>query len=204
MFDGSSDLSNLSDLDVPLGVMVFNLSPFTLVALALIAMFLYGPDRLPKAVGEAARGLRRLRTALRGATDGVRRELGPEYQDLCLRDLNPRAFVAKHLLADDTPWDPPKPQWQPGPKPADWPAHVPFPSAAEMGMPEDADPFSAPIPRERTAPPAQGTSADAAPQEPVEETSPAAAAEAAGAGARASAVEASAPEGGGGVRMHDR
>ncbi|GHD98153.1 hypothetical protein [Streptomyces alanosinicus] len=182
--------------------MVFNLSPFTLVALALIAMFLYGPDRLPKAVGEAARGLRRLRTLLRGATDGVRRELGPEYEDLRLRDLHPRAFVAKHLLADDRPWDPPEPQWQPGPKPAGWPEHVPFPSAAEMGMAEGTDAFSAPIPHERIPPPEPGPSAQAAPHGPVEEASPAVAVGAAA--SRASAAEAPAPDSGGGVRMHDR
>ncbi|MEV5878829.1 hypothetical protein AB0L75_32345 [Streptomyces sp. NPDC052101] len=181
--------------------MVFNLSPFTLVALALIALFLYGPDRLPKAVGEAARGLRRLRTVLRGATDGVRQELGPEYRDLRLRDLNPRAFVAKHLLEDDRPWDPPKPQWQPGPKPEGWPEHVPFPSAAEMGMDEGADPFSAPIPYERTSPPARDTSA-AAPQGPVTQASPAAAAGVPA--SRMSAAEGSAPENGEGVRTHDR
>ncbi|ANP49431.1 sec-independent protein translocase protein TatB [Streptomyces griseochromogenes] len=169
--------------------MVFNLSPFTLVALALIALFVYGPDRLPKAVGEAARGLRRLRTVLRGATDGVRRELGPEYQDLRLRDLNPRAFVTKHLLEDGEPWDPPEPRWQPGPKPEGWPEHVPFPSAAEMGMDEGADPFRAPIPHDRTSPPARDTSADAAPAEQA---------------SRTSADHTSAPERGAGVRMHDR
>ncbi|EST23769.1 twin-arginine translocase TatA/TatE family subunit [Streptomyces roseochromogenus] len=187
--------------------MVFNLSPFTLVALALIAMFLYGPDRLPKAVGEAARGLRRLRTALRGATDGVRRELGPEYQDLRLRDLNPRAFVAKHLLEDDRPWDPPKPQWQSGPKPEGWPEHVPFPSAAEMGMDEGADPFSAPIPRERTSSPSRDTSADAVSQKPAEEASQASAEGAPVSQApavQASAAQASVPERGEGVRIHDR
>ncbi|OLZ65755.1 hypothetical protein AV521_30570 [Streptomyces sp. IMTB 2501] len=181
--------------------MVFNLSPFTLVALALIAMFLYGPDRLPKAVGEAARGLRRLRTVLRGATDGVRRELGPEYQDLRLRDLNPRAFVAKHLLEDDRPWDPPKPQWQSGPKPEGWPEHVPFPSAAEMGMDEGADPFSAPIPRERTSSPSPDTS-DAAPQKPAEEASQASAEGVPV--SQAPAAQAAVPERGEGVRIHDR
>ena len=187
--------------------MVFNLSPFTVVALALIALFLYGPDKLPAAVGEAARGLRWLRTVLSGATDGVRRELGPEYQDLRLRDLNPRAFVAKHLLEDDKPWDPPKPQWQPGPKPEGWPEHVPFPSAAEMGMDEGADPFSAPIPRERTSSPSQDTSADAVPQKPAEEAAQAAAEGAPVAQApavQASAAQASVSERGEGVRIHDR
>lgn len=182
---------------------MFNLSPFTLVALALIALFLYGPDKLPKAVGEAARGLRRLRTTLQGATEGVRKELGPEYQDLRLRDLHPRVFVAKHLLADDESWNRPQPQWQPGPKPQGWPEHVPFPSAAEMGMDERADPFSAPIPRERTSPVSPDPSADAASPTPVEEASRPAQVAQGSPASRRSAAEASAPESGEGVRMHD-
>ncbi|GGP92438.1 twin-arginine translocase TatA/TatE family subunit [Streptomyces melanogenes] len=129
--------------------MVFNLSPFTLVALALIALFIYGPDKLPKAVGEAARGLRRLRGALRDASEGVRNELGPEYQNVQLRDLNPRAFVRKHLLEEDQPDWTYKPNPVQPPKPEGWPEHVPFPSAEQMGLKEGEDPFTAPIPLEK-------------------------------------------------------
>ncbi|MDN3022775.1 twin-arginine translocase TatA/TatE family subunit [Streptomyces sp. S.PB5] len=147
--------------------MVFNLSPFTLVALLMIALFLYGPDKLPKAVGDAARGLRRLRTTLRGATEGVRKELGPDYQDLHLSDLNPRAFIRKHLLEEERTWERPEPVYPPGPRREGWPSNVPYPSAVEMGMPEEADPITTPIPLldKPPAPPAPGTSAD--PSAPV-------------------------------------
>jgi sec-independent protein translocase protein TatB len=142
--------------------MVFNLSPFTLVALLMIALFLYGPDKLPKAVGDAARGLRKLRTSLRGATDGVRKELGPEYQDLQLSDLNPRAFIRKHLLEDEErTWERPEPVYPPGPRREGWPSNVPYPSAVEMGMSDEADPVITPIPSldKTPAPSAPGTSA---------------------------------------------
>lgn len=148
---------------------MFNLSPFTLAALALIALFIYGPDKLPKAVGEAARGLRKLRTMFQSATDGVRGELGPEYQDLRLSDLNPRTFVRKHLLEDERTWERPEPPWEPGPKPSGWPTNVPFPSAAEMGMAEGDNAFTAPIPLRDTppTPPPRTPQADAQAQTPV-------------------------------------
>lgn len=131
---------------------MFNLSPFTLVALTMIALFIYGPDKLPKAVGEGARSLRRLRALLRGATEDVRKELGPEYQNLQLADLNPRSFIRKHLLEDEKEWQRPEPPWAPGPKPEGWPVNVPYPSAAEMGLKEGEDSFTAPIPRTETPP----------------------------------------------------
>lgn len=148
---------------------MFNLSPFTLAALALIALFIYGPDKLPKAVGEAARGLRKLRTMFQSATEGVRSELGPEYQDLRLSDLNPRSFVRKHLLEEERTWERPEPLWEPGPKPDGWPTNVPFPSAAEMGMEDGADAFTAPIPRRDTppTPPPRKPHADDEAQTPV-------------------------------------
>jgi sec-independent protein translocase protein TatB len=36
-----------------------------------------------------------------GVRDDIRTELGPEVADLDLASLNPRTFVAKHLLGDD-------------------------------------------------------------------------------------------------------
>ncbi|MFC7221067.1 sec-independent translocase [Streptomyces polyrhachis] len=174
--------------------MVFNLSPFTLVALALIALFVYGPDKLPKAVGEAARTLRRLRTMLSGATESVREELGPEYKDLSLRDLNPRAFIHKHLLEEEKPWVRPEPPFEKGSKPQGWPANVPYPSAASMGMPAGTDALTAPIPRMPT-PPMPQTNWRSPEQVKAEQAAAAAAAADTAAADSASADSASADQG---------
>ena len=69
--------------------------------LLVLALFVFGPDRLPGMAADAGRGLRRLRTYVRGMTDDLKTELGPELGDVDLRSLHPRTFVAKHLLADD-------------------------------------------------------------------------------------------------------
>lgn len=133
---------------------MFHLSPVTLMVLIVLALFIFGPDRLPKAVAEAVRTLRKVRTALHGATEEFREDLGPEFRDLRLRDLHPKTLIQRHLLADEPePADDPAAQ-PPAPRsaPQGWPEHVPFPSGAEMGLGPDDDPLTAPIPRGKTIP----------------------------------------------------
>lgn len=69
-----------------------------LAVIALIGVFVFGPDRLPDLAAQAGRFLRQLRLMANNARDELRKELGPEYADLELRDLDPRALVRKHLL----------------------------------------------------------------------------------------------------------
>lgn len=68
------------------------------IALAIIALIVLGPEKLPRYAAEAARMLARLRGVATSARADVRRELGPEFQDMSLGDLNPRSLVRKHLL----------------------------------------------------------------------------------------------------------
>ncbi len=91
-----------------------------LVALAIVAMIVLGPEKLPRYAAEAARVLRRVRDMANDARSEVRRELGPDFDDLSLGDLNPRSMVRKHLLEpvdldslDDSPRH--KPADRPGP-----------------------------------------------------------------------------------------
>jgi sec-independent protein translocase protein TatB len=68
------------------------------MVLALVAIFVFGPDRLPEVARQAARLLKSARTTIAAAKAQVTDELGPEYANLDLRDLNPRSLVQKHLL----------------------------------------------------------------------------------------------------------
>jgi sec-independent protein translocase protein TatB len=77
---------------------MFNLDSWKLVVLALLAVFLFGPERLPKVISEIARFLVTVRTIARNATNDLSRELGTEVR---LEDLHPRAFVRKHLLSEE-------------------------------------------------------------------------------------------------------
>lgn len=69
-----------------------------MLGLLLVAMFVFGPDRLPKAISDGVRMLRQLREMARNATGDLSRELGTDIQ---LEDLHPKAFVRKHLLSEE-------------------------------------------------------------------------------------------------------
>ena len=71
--------------------------------LLVLAVILFGPERLPDLARKAARVVRYVRTMAGSAQEQLSRELGPGFEDLDLRDLNPRAFVQKHLLDDVEP-----------------------------------------------------------------------------------------------------
>ena len=70
-------------------------------ALAVLALFVFGPERLPGIAKEAGRTVRKLRLQLKGMTDELRTELGPELGDLDLSSLHPKEFVRRALADDD-------------------------------------------------------------------------------------------------------
>jgi sec-independent protein translocase protein TatB len=79
---------------------VFDLSPFKLLVLAVIALVIFGPNELPKLASQAGRMLRELRKIADGAKADLQEGLGPEFSNFDLDDLNPKRFVQKHLLDD--------------------------------------------------------------------------------------------------------
>ena len=79
-----------------------------LLVIAFVAVLVFGPDRLPDLARQAGRMARQLRSFAHTARDELRTELGPEYADLQLRDLDPRTIVRKHIMeamneGDDEP-----------------------------------------------------------------------------------------------------
>ena len=78
-----------------------NLGWGEIAVLLVLALFVFGPERLPTLAAEAGRGLRKVRTYVKGMTDDLKTELGPELGDVDLASLNPRTFVAPHQMADD-------------------------------------------------------------------------------------------------------
>ena len=74
-----------------------------IMVLLVLALFVFGPERLPGMAAEAGRGLRKIRLYVKGMTDDLKSELGPELGDVDLASLHPRTFVQKHLFSDDDP-----------------------------------------------------------------------------------------------------
>ena len=71
--------------------------------LLVLAVILFGPERLPDLARKAARLLRYLRTVAGSAQQQLSKELGPEFENVDFRDLNPKTFVQNHLLDDIEP-----------------------------------------------------------------------------------------------------
>jgi sec-independent protein translocase protein TatB len=84
---------------------MFGIGPLELVVIAIVAVLVFGPDRLPEFARTAGRLLRQVRQMVTNAQNDLRNELGPEYADLDLQDLNPRNFVRKHLLEGTDDYD---------------------------------------------------------------------------------------------------
>ena len=76
---------------------MFDVGLLELAVIALVAVIVLGPDRLPDLARQAAQLLHKARGMAHNARDELRSELGPEYSDLQLRDLDPRAIVRKHI-----------------------------------------------------------------------------------------------------------
>ena len=75
-----------------------------IVVLALAALFIFGPERLPHLAKDAAVGLKRLRAALTGVRAQVDESLGDDLaglRDLDLRKYHPRTFIRDQLFTDD-------------------------------------------------------------------------------------------------------
>jgi sec-independent protein translocase protein TatB len=79
---------------------VFDLDLSKIVVLGVIALIVFGPDRLPEIAAQAGRALRELRKMADGAKSELQQNLGPEFSQFDLNDINPKHFVRKHLLDD--------------------------------------------------------------------------------------------------------
>ncbi len=80
---------------------MFNIGPMELIVLAIVGLIVLGPDRLPGLAKDAARMIRTLRDLATGARTQLRDELGPEFADVDLRNLNPRTAISRVILGDD-------------------------------------------------------------------------------------------------------
>ncbi len=72
-------------------------------AILIVAMLLFGPDRLPGLARQAAQFVRTVRKMAENAKSELGNELGDDFKDINLRDLDPRAAVRDVILGDFPP-----------------------------------------------------------------------------------------------------
>jgi sec-independent protein translocase protein TatB len=85
-----------------------NIGPAELLTLALVGMFVLGPERLPEAARWVARTVQTIKDFATGTRDQLRNELGPDFDEFrkpledlrSVRDLDPRRAVRQGLFAD--------------------------------------------------------------------------------------------------------
>ncbi len=82
---------------------MFDVGAPELLVLVVIAVILFGPEKLPEFARKAARVIKYVRTMAGSAQEQLSKELGPEFSDLDIRDLNPKSFIQKHLMDDVDP-----------------------------------------------------------------------------------------------------
>ncbi|UCM90180.1 sec-independent translocase [Streptomyces marincola] len=81
--------------------MFFDIGSLEFITLIILAILVFGPEKLPKMIQDTARFIRKVRDFSDSAKQDIREELGPEFKDFEFEDLNPRRFAKKHLLDND-------------------------------------------------------------------------------------------------------
>lgn len=86
--------------------MFFDFGPGEVIGLAVLAMILIGPERLPNFAVDAARFLKKVRDFATNATNELKENLGPGFEDLQPSDLRPKTFIKKQIanaMDEDSP-----------------------------------------------------------------------------------------------------
>jgi sec-independent protein translocase protein TatB len=127
---------------------VFGIGPQEFLVLLAVAALVLGPERLPQYAQQLTRLVRELRRMAQGATDQVRQELGPEFDDVDWRKFDPRQYDPRRIVREalSDVWDPDdplgmnaKPVSAGGPVDSAMPTGPGFGALGDRPVPFDAD-----------------------------------------------------------------
>jgi sec-independent protein translocase protein TatB len=86
---------------------MFGLTFEKFLVIGIIAVFLLGPEKLPHYAAKFAQLVRQLRDMANGAKDRMRDEMGPDFDDVDWKKLDPRQYdprrIIREALLDDDP-----------------------------------------------------------------------------------------------------
>jgi sec-independent protein translocase protein TatB len=71
-----------------------------LLIIAVIAVFLIGPDRLPGYAAQLAKLVKSLRGMADGAKERMREEMGPEFDEVDWKKLDPRQYDPRRIIRE--------------------------------------------------------------------------------------------------------
>ncbi|MEU6864593.1 sec-independent translocase [Streptomyces sp. NPDC046876] len=72
-----------------------------LVTIVVLAILVFGPDKLPKVIQDVMGVIRKIRAFSESAKQDIRSELGPDFKDFEFEDLNPKTFIRKQLTENE-------------------------------------------------------------------------------------------------------
>ncbi|MET9323717.1 sec-independent translocase [Streptomyces sp. NPDC003038] len=72
-----------------------------LVTIVVLAILIFGPEKLPKVIQDVSGVIRKIRAFSDSAKQDIRSELGPEFKDFDFEDLNPKTFIRKQLSENE-------------------------------------------------------------------------------------------------------
>ena len=79
---------------------MFGLSGEKLLILGIIAVIVLGPERLPEYAKGLANIIKNIRKMAEGAKTQIKDELGPEYEDVDWRKLDPRQYDPRRIIRE--------------------------------------------------------------------------------------------------------
>lgn len=77
-----------------------NLQGGELLLLIVLALFVLGPERLPEYAAKLARAVRGLRDLAEGAKSQLKEEMGPAFEDVNWRQLDPRQYDPRRIVRE--------------------------------------------------------------------------------------------------------
>jgi sec-independent protein translocase protein TatB len=79
---------------------VFGINGSELIILAVLAVIVLGPERLPEYAAQLGRFVRQLRAMAAGAKEQLREEVGDEIVDMDWRKLDPRQYDPRRIIRE--------------------------------------------------------------------------------------------------------
>ncbi len=90
--------------------MLFGLTFDKLIVIGVIAVFLLGPERIPHYAAQLGRLVRNLRQMANGAKERLRDEMGPDFDDVDWKKLDPRQYDPRRIIREALIDEPEAPQ----------------------------------------------------------------------------------------------
>jgi sec-independent protein translocase protein TatB len=81
-------------------VELFGINGSEFIVLLVVAAVVLGPERLPRYAQQLARLVRELRRMAQGASAQMRDELGPEFDEIDWRKLDPRQYDPRRIVRE--------------------------------------------------------------------------------------------------------